>query len=153
MLRNSIFADHYSDRPAADFAYCDEGLQRFEYGIYPHTGEAQTSDAGLYASMLNNKPVAMPLGYRKGTLPGRKSFISIDKPNIEAVSFKKCEDGSGDTILRLRETSGIPVKAAIVCDIVNAGFYADFNRQEIKTFRIDSEGYVSETDFLEGIVR
>ncbi len=153
MLRNSIFADHYSDRPDADFSYCDDGLQRFEYGIYPHNGESEKSKAGKYAAMLNNKPSALALGYHKGSLPQKKSFISIDKPNIEAVSFKACEDSSGDFILRVRETSGIPVKAAIVCDIVNAGFYADFNRQEIKTFRIDSEGYVKETDFLEGIVR
>ena len=153
MLRNSIFADHYSDRPKADFAYCDEGLQRFEYGIYPHTGEAEKSAVSKYAAMLNGKPTAVPLGYHKGNLPQKKSFISIDKQNIEVISFKQCEDGSGDYILRVRETAGTPVKAAIVCDLIDAGFYADFNRQEIKTFRIDSEGYVSETDFLEGIVR
>ena len=103
--------------------------------------------------MLNSKPTAVPLGYHKGNLPQKKSFIGIDKPNIEVISFKQCEDGSGDSILRVRETAGIPVKAAIVCDLINAGFYADFNRQEIKTFRIDSEGYAAETDFLEGIVR
>lgn len=153
MLRNSIFADHYSDRPAADFAYCDEGLQRFEYGIYAHSGDAQTSSVQYYADLLNNKPVTVPIGYHKGTQPLKKSFISVDKANVELMSFKLCEDGSGDYILRFRETAGNPVKAAIVCDIINAGFYADFGKQEIKTFRIDKDGCAAETDFLEGIVK
>ncbi len=153
MLRNSIFADHYSDRPAADFAYCDEGLQRFEYAIYPHSGKAEFSNVQKYADILNNKPVAVPVSYKKGTLPQVKSFISIDKDNVQLSSFKYCEDGSGDFIIRVRETAGKKVRAAIICDAVNAGFYSDFNGQEIKTFRINKDGYVREVDFLEGIVK
>ena len=153
MLRNSIFADHYSDRPDADFAYCDEGLQRFEYGIYPHSGEAQTGDLHHYARVLCSKPQTVPVGYHKGDLPLKKSYISIDKDNLEATAFKLCEDGSGDYILRIRETQGRQIRASIVCDIIEAGFYADFSPLEIKTFRIDKEGYASETNFLEGIVK
>lgn len=153
MLRNSIFADHYSDRPAADFSYCDEGLQRFEYGIYPHSGKAEDSQIQKYADILNNKPVTVPVSYKKGTLPQVKSFISVDKENVQISSFKLCEDGSGDYILRARETAGKKTRAAIICDLINAGFYSDFNGQEIKTFRIDKDGYVRETDFLEGIVK
>ncbi len=151
MLRNSIFADHYSDRPAADFSYCDEGLHRFEYGIYPHSGEAETSDIQKLSAVFNSKLVAVPVGYHKGTMPQDKSFISINKPNIRLESFKFCEDGSGDVIMRLCETDGKAVKAAIVCDVADAGFYADFRRFEIKTFRINAEGYVTETNYLEGI--
>lgn len=153
LLRNSIFADHYSDRPAADFTYTDEGLHRFEYAVYPHNGEAEKSGVQQLSAMLNCKLVAVPSGYHKGSLPAKKSFISIDKPNVSLVAFKRCEDGSGDTIIRLCETEGKPVKAAIVCDIINAGFYADFKKLETKTFRIDKDGYVTETNFLEGIVK
>ncbi|MBQ4603592.1 MAG: hypothetical protein IJB16_03225, partial [Clostridia bacterium] len=153
MLRNSIFADHYSNRPAADFSYCDEGLHRFEYAVYPHSGEAENSEVQKLALQLNSKLVAIPAGYHKGTMPQKKSFISIGKPNIRLESFKFCEDGSGDIVIRLRETDGKSVKTAIVCDIADAGFYADFRMFEIKTFRIDSEGYVTETNFLEGIVK
>lgn len=153
LLRNSIFADHYSDRPAADFTYTDEGLHRFEYAVYPHKGEAENSGVQKQAAMLNCKLVAVPVGYHKGSLPAKKSFISINKPNISLVAFKLCEDGSGDTIIRLCETEGKPVRAAIVCDIINAGFYSDFKKLETKTFRINSEGYVTETNFLEGIVK
>lgn len=153
MLRNSIFADHYSDRPYADFEYCDEGLQRFEYAVYPHSGEADHSKISRISGVINSKPVTVPLGYHKGKLPQKKSFISIDKDNIELIAFKLCEDSSGDYIMRIRETQGRSVRAAVVCNLIECGFYADFSPLEIKTFRIDSEGYVSETDFLEGIVR
>ena len=54
--------------------------------------------------------------------------------------------------MRLCETDGKAVRAAIVCDIADAGFYADFGKFEIKTFRINGDGYVTETNFLEGIV-
>lgn len=152
MLRNSIFADHYSDRPAADFNYCDEGLHRFEYAIYPHSGEAETSGIQKLSAQFNSRLVAIPAGYHKGELPREKSFISISKPNIRLDAFKFCEDGSGDVVMRFCETDGRAVRAAIVCDIADAGFYADFRKFEVKTFRIDSEGYVKETDYLEGIV-
>ncbi len=149
ILRNSIFADHFSHRPDADFAYCDEGLQRFEYGIYPHSGPAEKSNVQLYADIMNNRPVPVPAGYHKGALPAEKSFITIDRSNIRLDAFKQSEDGSGDYILRLSETAGVCTKAAIVCNVIEAGFYADFETMETKTFRIDSEGYVTETDYLE----
>ena len=153
MLRNSIFADHYSDRPDADFTYTDEGLHRFEYAVYPHKGEAEKSGVQKLSAMLNCKLVAIPSGYHKGNLPAKKSFISIDKSNVSLLAFKLCEDGSGDVIIRLCETEGKPVRAAIVCDAVNAAFWSDFRKLEIKTFRIDKDGYVTETNFLEGIVK
>ena len=152
MLRNCIFADHYSDRPAADFSYTDEGIHRFEYAIYPHNGEAESSGVQRIASLINSKPVAIPVGYHKGELPQNKSFVKVNKENVRLDAFKFCEDGSGDVVMRFCETDGRYVKAAIVCDIAEAGFYADFNPFEIKTFRINAEGYVAETDFLEGIV-
>jgi alpha-mannosidase len=152
MLRNSIFADHYSHRPDADFSYCDEGIHRFEYAVYPHAGDAENSEVQKLALQLNSKLVAVPVRYHKGEMPREKSFISISKSNIRLDAFKFCEDGSGDIVMRLREVDGKAVKTAIVCDIADAGFYADFNKFEIKTFRVDSEGYVTETDFLEGTV-
>ncbi len=152
MLRNCIFADHYSDRPAADFSYTDEGIHRFEYAVYPHAGEAENSGVQRLSAVFNSKPVAVPVGYHKGVLPQSKSFIRVNKSNVRLDAFKFCEDGSGDVIMRFCETDGVPVKAAIVCDIAEAGFYADFKQFEIKTFRINSNGYVTETNFLEGIV-
>lgn len=151
LIRNCIFADHYSDRPYADFNYTDEGINRFEYAVYPHSGVAEYGRIQRFAAAFNNRLVAVPVSYHKGTLPQKHSFISISQPNISLMSFKFCEDGSGDAVIRVCETEGKPVKAAIVCDILDAGFWADFNKFEIKTFRINADGYVRETNFLEGI--
>lgn len=151
LIRNSIFADHYSDRPYADFNYTDEGINRFEYAVCPHIGQAEDSGIQRFAATFNNRLVSVPVGYHKGKMPQKHSFISISKPNVSLMSFKFCEDGSGDAVIRLRETEGKAVKVAIVCDILDAGFWSDFNKFEIKTFRINKEGYVKETNFLEGI--
>ena len=148
-MRNSIFADHYSDRPYADFSYCDEGLSRFEYAIFPHSGNAEESGVQYEALKLNNAMSAVPSGYHKGVKPQKSSFISVDRQNVVLTAMKFAEDGSGDVILRFSEVEGRDCKAGIMCGIIDAGFYADFKGMEIKTFRINSEGFVKETDFLE----
>ena len=152
VIRNVIFADHYSDRPAANFNFTDEGMQRFEYGIFVCDGEAEKSGIMNEAAKFNIRPMAVPESFHKGTLPQRKSYLSVDKDNIIMTAFKFCEDGSGDCIMRFYETRGEDTKAHIVCESFNADFEAEFGHNEIKTFRISKDGNVKETNFLEGIV-
>lgn len=153
LLRNSIFADHYSNRPDALFNYTDEGIQRFEYGIYPHSGPVKDTDIVKKSIVFNNRPNVIPASYKKGSLPLKGSFLKVDKDNIVVTAVKYCEDNSGDIIIRAYESAGKDSVTAIRLDMVNAAFYADFNAHEIKTFRIDKEGFVKETNFLEGIVK
>lgn len=153
-LRNVIFADHYSYRPPADFQFTDEGLQRFEYGIYVHKGEVETTDIVRQAALFNGRPVVVPESYHKGT--GAKqvmSYLDIDAENIVVTAFKYCEDGSGAYILRLYETMGKKVRAKIMCHLLDHGFWADVNPHQIKTYRIEPDGRVNDVTFLEGIVR
>ncbi len=153
LIRNVIFADHYSDRPDAEFNFTDEGIQRFTYGIYVHSGEAENSDVVREAAVLNCAPIAVPAGYRKGSQPQKKSFISVSKDNINVTAFKFCEDGSGDVIIRAYETAGKDTpRVNFICDLIDAGFRADFRKNEIKTFRVNKDGFVRETNFLEGII-
>lgn len=152
VIRNVIFADHYSDRPAANFNFTDEGMQRFEYGIFVCDGEAEKSGIMNEAAKFNIRPMAVPESFHKGTLPQRKSYLSVDKDNIIITAFKFCEDGSGDCIVRFYETRGEDTKAHIVCESFNVDFEAEFGHNEIKTFRISKDGNVKETNFLEGIV-
>ena len=152
VIRNVIFADHYSDRPAANFNFTDEGMQRFEYGIFVGDGEAEKSGIMNEAAKFNIRPMAVPESFHKGTLPQRKSYLSVDKDNIIMTAFKFCEDSSGDCIMRFYETRGEDTKAHIVCESFNADFEAEFGHNEIKTFRISKDGNVKETNFLEGIV-
>ena len=152
VIRNVIFADHYSDRPAANFNFTDEGMQRFEYGIFVCDGEAEKSGIMNEAAKFNIRLTAVPESFHKGTLPQRKSYLSVDKDNIIMTAFKFCEDGSGDCIVRFYETRGEDTKAHIICESFNADFEAEFGHNEIKTFRISKDGNVKETNFLEGIV-
>ena len=153
-LRNVIFADHYSPRPAADFNFCDEGIQRFEYAILPHEGEAETSEVMLAAARFNCRPVLVSESYHKGSgEPQVKSFLEINQPNIIVTAFKFSEDKSGAAVLRCFESAGKKTRANVLCDMLDAAFTADFNPHEIKTFRIDPSGKVYEVNFLEGIVK
>lgn len=152
VIRNVIFADHYSNRPAANFNFTDEGMQRFEYGIFVCDGEAEKSGIMNEAAKFNIRLMAVPESFHKGTLPQRKSYLSVDKDNIIMTAFKFCEDGNGDCIMRFYETRGEDTKAHIICESFNADFEAEFGHNEIKTFRILKDGNVKETNFLEGIV-
>lgn len=153
-VRNVIFADHYSDRPAADFRFTDEGLMFFEYGIYPHTGDVEKTDIVNKASEFNIRPDIITAGYHKGTEPQTMSCLSLDSKNISVTAFKYAQDGSGDLILRLYETKGEYVtKTPIVSRAFGFAFYTDLTPHEIKTFRIDSNGSVFDVNFLEGITK
>ncbi len=152
-LRNVIFADHYSERPAADFNFTDEGLNRFSYGIYLHDGEAECSDIVKEAHIFNNSIVAVPESYHKGELPQVDSFLYTNLPNVQITALKRCEDGSGDLIIRLYETQGIESsKGCVMCKLFDNGFWFDIKKHEIKTFRIDRDTNVREVNFLEGVV-
>lgn len=152
VIRNVIFADHYSNRPAANFNFTDEGIQRFEYGVFVCDGEAEKSDIMNEAAMFNIRPATVPESFHKGVLPQRKGFLSVDRDNIIMTALKFCEDGSGDCIARFYETRGEDTRAHIVCEMLNADFNVDFGHNEIKTLRISKNGEVRETDFLEDVV-
>ena len=153
-LRNVIFADHYSDRPAADFNFTDEGLNRFSYGIYLHEGEAEGSDVVKEAHLFNNNIVTVPESYHKGELSQKECFLYTNLDNVVVTALKRCEDGSGDLIVRLYETKGIESsRGYIMSKLFDNGFWYDIGKHEIKTFRIDRETNVTEVNFLEGIVK
>ncbi len=153
-LRNVIFADHYSDRPAANFNFTDEGLNRFSYGIYLHGGEAESSDIAKEAHIFNNNVFVVPESYHKGELPQKDSFLYTNLSNVQVTALKRCEDGSGDLIIRLYETQGIESsKGYVMCKLFDNGFWFDIKKHEIKTFRIDRDTNVREVNFLEGVVK
>ena len=73
--------------------------------------------------------------------------------NIELTALKMCDDGSGDVVLRINETKGLDgVHSFIMSDIFDMGFRFDIDAYETKTFRVNPEGMVRETNFAEGII-
>lgn len=153
LLRNAIFADHYSDRPLADFNYTDEGFSRFEYGIYLHEGEAEKSDVSREAQMFNIRPFCIQESCHKGNLPLKKGFLKISAENVRVTCLKTRENGSGETVIRAYETKGEPeTRCYVTADFIDPGFAFDILADEIKTFVVTEEGKVLETNFMEGLV-
>ncbi len=150
LLRNVIFADHYSHRPPAEFNFTDEGMQRFEYGVTVQAGEPATDELTAEALQLNVPPVCVPESFHTGPAPQEKSYIDIGAPNVAATALKLCEDGSGDYVLRVYETAGRDTQARISLFGGKYEFTAGLGSRQIKTFRIGAGG-VTETDFLEGL--
>ena len=150
LIRNVIFADHYSHRPAAEFNFTDEGIQRFEYGIFLHENEPETSGVTNEAAIFNIRPVAIPEGYHKGEEKQKKSFLKVSHDNLIVTAFKFAEDESGAAVLRLYESKGVETRGYITCDMLDCSFRVDFLPHEIKTFRIEADGKVSQVNFLEG---
>ena len=150
LIRNAIFADHYSDRPFDDYDYTDEGVSRFEYGVFLAEGEAEKTDVVREALKFNIRPAAVPEGYHRGEAPQRRGFLTLSADNVLLTALKRCEDGSGDAILRLYETRGEAARTRIVCGAAKADFEAAFRPNEIKTFRVSASGSVREVNFLEG---
>lgn len=154
VLRNVIFADHYSNRPPADFRYTDEGLSCFEYGVVLHEGEVSPSALTADAQAFNIRPDVILAGYHKGSMPQKASFVKIDAPNVLVTALKLSEDGSDSVVLRLYETEGKEkTRISVMSELLNCGFYSDLTANQIKTFRIDSSGRVYDVNFLEGIDR
>lgn len=86
-------------------------------------------------------------------LGGERELIRLDQKNIALDVLKLCEDGSNDLIIRLHETDGKEeTHVCLMSELYDAGFRFDIRANEIKTFRVDKDGYVRETNFLEGII-
>ena len=149
-LRNVIFADHYSHRPPADFNFTEEGMTRFEYGIYPHIGETRLSGVAKEANIFNIRPDVVLAGYHKGASPQKDSLIRIDRENIAVDALKYSEDGKGALILRINETQGrFRTRVSVMSRLFGFAFYTDIHANEIKTFRIEKSGKVYDVNLLE----
>jgi len=151
-LRNVIYADHCGRRPTREFDFTDEGLQKWVWAIAPHEGEADGGDLTRQTACLNNAPFVVQESYHQGDMPTEWSAVQISEANVLATAYKFCEDGSGDIILRCYETAGKSfTRAAIFVPQMEAEFWADFTRHEIKTFRINQQGRCMQVNFLEGV--
>lgn len=154
VLRSPIYAHHdpLVPDPEGEYSFIDQGIQVFNYSIFPHKGSWEEAGTVKKAMELNQRPITIIETYHKGELPQKDSFISIDKDNIILSTMKKAEDNE-DIIIRLYETSRKSTKAVISLPKLNRELEVNFGPCEIKTFRIprDSEKPVIETNLLEWI--
>lgn len=153
VLRSPIYANHEPFVPDEnlDYAYMDQGIQKFTYALYPHNGSFENAETVRHALEINQRAVALFETYHDGKLGQTGSFISISASNVVVGSMKQAEDGSGDIILRMYETSGMNTDAIIELPMLGRKISAQFAPSEIKTLRIpkDNSLDVYETSMLE----
>ncbi len=153
IIRSPIYAHHIPKEPQPDefYSFVDQGVQRFNYAIYPHTGSWEEARTVQRAAELNQRPIPLVATFHpNGALPQASSFATVDNDNVIISVVKQWEDGN-DLIVRAYETTRTATTATIRLPQWDREFSADFSPCEIKTFRIPADGTkpVVEVNLLE----
>ncbi len=133
----------------------DSGINQFIYSLYPHRGGWRDGKTLENAFVLNNPLKGFFIKAQDGTLPDRKSFITISNKSIVLDCVKSAQDGNG-IILRVYEAKStrgsvdiffdIPFGTVRECNLMEVDerdipcadrhFKFDIKPNEVKTFRI-----------------
>lgn len=92
----------------------DHGTSTFVYSLYPHKNGWQDGGTVQKAFELNVPLEAFALPPQDGSLPGKKSFLSVDSANVIVDAIKTAQDGDG-WILRVYEAEQRRGKVKIKC--------------------------------------
>jgi alpha-mannosidase len=92
----------------------DHGTNTFVYSLYPHKNGWQDGGTVQKAFELNVPLEAYVLNSQSGTLPGEKSFVSVDSANVIVDAVKTAQDGDG-LIVRVYEAEQRRGKVTIKC--------------------------------------
>jgi len=151
VLRSPVYAHHepHELQEGQEYTYLDQGVQSFQYGLYPHSGSWEDADTVKRAKAFCQRPVALFETYHQGNLPQTGSFLEVSAENICLEVLKEAEDGSGSLVLRLYETAGKKTTAQIKIPSVKWCEEWDFTPFEIKTIRLSKDGKAVETNMLE----
>lgn len=151
-LRNSVFSHHNPKQidDGESYRYTDEGAQEFVLALIPHEGALADSDVVKRAKELNVRPKTIIETYHRGSLPPRKSFLSLESDHVLVGAVKESEDGSG-VIVRAWETKGRAGRAALRAPFLGRETEPDFSPCEIKTvlFPYDAARPPVEVDMTE----
>jgi alpha-mannosidase len=153
VLRSPAYAHHIPAVLETDrsYAFIDQGIQRFHYTLFPHTGSWETAGTIRRAAELNQPPVALFATFHpEGTLSQSDSFLTAEPENVMVTVLKPAEEGDG-VVLRAFETTGAAAHARIHLPKLERSIETEFGPNEIKTFLIphDSAKSVKETNLLE----
>jgi alpha-mannosidase len=154
VARSPVYAWHEPRRldPAEDYAYLDQGVQRFTYRLLPHAGDWRAAGVARAAAELNQPPVVLLESGHPGPLEQRASFAWAEPPSVMLTVLKHAEDEGGDLVVRAQETAGRPVRhATIGLELLGRRIETAFGAHQIRTFRIpaDPDRPAVGTDLLE----
>ena len=150
VLRSPIYAFHDPAKvePGKTYLYTDQGRQTLHYWLLPHRGDWRDADTVRKGWEANNPLLVRPLAPQDGELPPRASFLTAEPDNVAATVLKKAQK-SEELIVRLYETAGRRVEAALSLPTLGVQHPFSMNAYEIKTIKIDSSGRAVETNLLE----
>ena len=152
LLRNAIFADHYSDHPFNEeyYDYTDEGISCFTYSLCAKP--SKRFEIVQNVMLLNNSPVVVEEGYHKGKLPRETGFASCDNNSVLLTVLKRPENGKDGYIIRLCELSGETSKANIAVSVCNFSAEVCLTPYQILNLHIHGDGTFEVVNFLEEAV-
>ncbi len=138
VLRSPAYAHHDPARvdSEAGVGFIDQGVQRFQYALLPHTAGWQEAQTARRAAELNQPAIALLDTFHEGPLAGATSFAEAIPEAIAITALKLAEDGSGDVIVRCFETSGRETTGRICLPFVGQVVELAFKPHEIKTLRV-----------------
>lgn len=84
----------------------DQGMHRFIYSLYPHTGDVAHSDTEQKAYYLNNPVITCDKAVRTD------SFLSFNRENV-MVDAVKCSEDQNFLVVRFHEFSGAQVPLTV----------------------------------------
>ena len=153
VLRSPAYAHHIPSalQPDRLYSYIDQGIQRFQYSMLPHSGSWERASTVQRAAEINQRPEALIATFHPdGTLPQADSFIEVAPQNIIVTVLKQAEDND-DLIVRAYETTKTATQATIRLPKWGRVIEAQFAPGEIKTFRVprDPTQAIVETNMLE----
>jgi alpha-mannosidase len=148
VLRSPIYAHHapYRPVPDGDYRFMDQGEQRFSYAILPHEGTHVDAHTAHHAAEINARAIAVTETFRKGTLPAISSYAECSPANVQIVAVKLCEDDDA-LVVRALETAQTATDATL--RVMGHQIRAHFKTGELKTFKLEHTGQVTETNLLE----
>ena len=152
VLRSPIYAWHdpFVPEPDGVYPFTDQGMQSFRYAILPHDGDWRAAGTVRAAMELNAEPMVVLETAHAGPMPPAASFVRCAAPNVVVAVVKRAEEGDA-LVLRAHEAYGVATEARIELPRWGVAWSASFGPGELKTWRIEPDGSVVETDLLEGL--
>ena len=152
VLRSPIYAWHDPFVPDAEgvYPFTDQGVATFRYAILPHAGDWRAAGTVRHAMELNADPITVMETQHDGPLPGSAAFVTCDAENVVITVLKRAEVGEA-LVVRAHEAWGRRTAARIRLERADVEIAAEFGPGELKTFRVEPDGRVRETDLLEGL--
>lgn len=102
--------DSQREPGAPCYGFTDQCDHEFTYSLLPHAGDFVEGDVVREAYQLNMPLAVSSSVHEIGTVPG---LCEIDAPSVVVEAIKAAEDGSGDVIVRLYESSGGAVETSV----------------------------------------